>query len=327
MDKAGNQFTIVITTYNRVELLKRAIASALAQTLPAQVVVVDNASTDGTRAYVESLGDAVVYHRNSKNTNHAGAVNAGVERATGQWIKLLDDDDYLAPACLDVLAAAIAQRPQAVICSCQAAQVDEQGHELSHTPVTGPGEAFYIPQPDIHYGMLLEAVPFGTPVQVAVRRDAFLQSGGWDLAMTGFDDIDSWIRVADYGDAIFINRCLAYRTVWSGGYDRKITLQRRLETNVLIKERIYQHVSSRHRHRLPPLPALRRYLSLHWAVVALKQQRLASALEFALPAALDLRAWQLLVQAQRRRRQQAAPDVAKQALSQPLTGCPAARES
>ncbi len=121
MDKAGNQFTIVITTYNRVELLKRAIASALAQTLPAQVVVVDNASTDGTRAYVESLGDAVVYHRNSKNTNHAGAVNAGVERATGQWIKLLDDDDYLAPACLDVLAAAIAQRPQAVICSCQAA--------------------------------------------------------------------------------------------------------------------------------------------------------------------------------------------------------------
>ena len=54
-------FSIVITTYNRVELLKRAIATALSQTVPCEVIVVDNASTDGTQAYVESLGDRVVY--------------------------------------------------------------------------------------------------------------------------------------------------------------------------------------------------------------------------------------------------------------------------
>lgn len=307
-------FSIVITTYNRVELLKRAIATALNQTVPCQVIVVDNASTDGTQAYVESLADQVLYHRNPTNANHSGAVNAGVERASGTWIKLVDDDDYLAPTCIETMVSAIQQRPEAVICSCQAAQVDDRGQELSRTPPTGPGQVFYIPQADIHYGMFLEVVPFGTPIQVAVRRDAFLKSGGWDLTMTGFDDIDSWIRVADYGDALFINQCLAYRTVWPGGYDQKITLQRRLDTNILIKERIYQRVSAKHQDKLPTLKAIRQYLSLHWMVVALKQKQLASALSLGLPAAFSPKAWRLLLQAVKFRQQKAPLPVTKRVL-------------
>ena len=232
-------FSIVITTYNRVDLLQRAVQSAFAQTVPCEVIVVDNASTDGTQAYLETLGDRIVSVRNAVNTNHAGGVNAGVEAASGEWIKLVDDDDYLAANCIEVMVGAIALRPTAVICSAQAAQVDEKEVELSRTPATGPGEIFYIPQADIHYGMLMEVVPFGTPIQVAVKREAFLRSGGWDLSMTSCDDIDSWIRVAEYGDALFINQCLAYRTMWSGGYDQKIAFQRRLATNMLMKERIY----------------------------------------------------------------------------------------
>ncbi|NEQ34387.1 MAG: glycosyltransferase family 2 protein, partial [Leptolyngbya sp. SIO4C5] len=260
-------FSIVITTYNRLDLLKRAIASALEQTVPCEVIVVDNASADGTEAYAASLGDRIRYQRNSANLQHAGAVNAGVEMATGDWIKFVDDDDYLAPNCIEQMQAAIARRPQAVICSCQAAQVDADGQELSRTALPGPGTIFYIPQADIHYGMLLEVVPFGTPIQVAVRREAFLQSGGWDLTMTSCDDIDSWIRVAQFGDALFLNQCLAYRTVWPGGYDQKIALRQRLDTNLLIKERIYHNVSDKHQTELPAMTDIRRYLHLHWGLV------------------------------------------------------------
>ena len=311
MDSETVSFSIVITTYNRVELLKRAISTALSQTVPCEVIVVDNASTDGTQDYIESLGNQVLYHRNPTNTNHSGAVNAGVERATGTWVKLVDDDDYLAANCIEDMSKSIAQRPEAVICSCQAAQVDGDGQELSRTPATGPGETFYIPQADIHYGMFLEVVPFGTPIQVAVRRDAFLQSGGWDLSMTGFDDIDSWIRVADHGDALFINKCLAYRTVWTGGYDQKITLQRRLDTNILIKERIYQHVSPKHQDKLPSLNTIRQYLSLHWMIVALKQKQFPIALDFGIPAIFSPKAWQLLQQAVNFRKQKSTPPIAK----------------
>lgn len=302
-------FSVVITTHNRVELLKRAIDSALQQTLPCQVVVVDDASSDGTQTYAQSLVDRITYLRHDQNIQHAAAVNAGVAAATGDWVKLLDDDDYLAPHCLAELAQAIRLHPQAAICSCQAAQVDERGRELSCTLPAGPGQICCVAQTDIHYGMLLEVVPFGTPAQVAVRREAFLQSGGWDLALNcDCDDIDSWIRIADYGDALFINRCLAYRTVWSGGYNRKIAIQQRLATNMLIKERIYQHIPAKYQHRLPSLDAIHNYLKLHWAIVALKQRQPLTAAQLALPAALFLPAWQLLLQAAQYRRQpQTAP--------------------
>ncbi|MGF1570471.1 MAG: glycosyltransferase family 2 protein [Nodosilinea sp.] len=292
-------FSIVITTFNRLPWLQRAVESALAQTVPCQVVIADNASTDDTQTYVESLGDRVLYHRNPTNLHHAGAVNAGVALATGDWVKLLDDDDYLAPTCIEAMAAAIACHPEAVICSCQAAQVDSTGTELSRTPPMGPGQVFYVPQVAIHYGMFLEQVPFGTPAQVAVKRSALVQSGGWDLALTGCDDIDSWIRVAEYGDALFINDCLAYRTCWSGGYDQKIQLRRRLETNVLMKARIYERVSDRYRPALPSLATTTQYLHLHWAMVALKQRQLGTALALGWPGLLSRPAWQLLLTARR----------------------------
>ncbi|NJN03808.1 MAG: glycosyltransferase family 2 protein [Leptolyngbyaceae cyanobacterium SL_1_1] len=299
------KFSIVITTYNRLELLKRAIASALAQTVPCEVIVVDNASSDDTQVYVKSLGDRVCYRRNPTNLNHAGAVNVGVDLATGDWIKFVDDDDYLAAECIEKMQGAIALRPQTVICSCQAAQVDTSGAELSQTPVTGPGQFFYIPQADIHYGMLLEAVPFGTPIQVAVQRQAFLRSGGWDLSMTSCDDIDSWIRIAKFGDALFINECLAYRTVWPGGYDQKIALKQRLDTNITIKERIYQNISEKYQADLPAIAEIRRYLHLHWGLVALKQKQVTAAIALAYPALLSPTAWQLLKQARTARDSQA----------------------
>ena len=311
----STSFSIVITTYNRLELLKRAIQSAFDQTVTCEVVVVDNASTDDTQSYVESLGARVLYVRNEVNTNHAGAVNAGVEAASGDWIKLVDDDDYLALNCIEEMGRAIALRPEAVICSCQAAQVTTEGKELSRTPATGPGDIFYIPQADIHYGMLLEVVPFGTPIQVAVRRDAFLASGGWDLSMTSCDDIDSWIRVAEHGDALFINQCLAYRTMWPGGYDQKIALQQRLATNMLMKERIYPRVSDKYQSALPAIATISQYLHLHWAIVALKQKQLASTLSLGFPAAMSISAWGLLRQAIAFRKQKATPPIEKISLA------------
>ncbi|MBE9139971.1 glycosyltransferase family 2 protein [Nodosilinea sp. LEGE 07088] len=302
------KFSLVITTYNRLELLKRAIACGLNQTVPCEVVVADDASTDGTAEYVRSLGDRVVYHRNAHNLNHAATVNHGVAVASGEWVKFLDDDDYLAPDCIERMEAAIAQHPQAVLCSCRAIQVDEQGTELRRTATTGPGQVFYIPQSAIHYGMLMDQVPFGTPAQVAARRDAFLQAGGWDTTMTtNYDDIDAWVKLADFGDALFINACLAYRTLWPGGYEQKMSLTRRMALNLTIKERIYGRVSEGYRDRIPTLAALGQYLHLHWGLVALRQRQVTTAISLLAPSALSPKAWQLLAQARRLR---ATPEAA-----------------
>ncbi|WP_233258514.1 glycosyltransferase family 2 protein [[Phormidium] sp. ETS-05] len=290
------KFTIVITTYNRLSVLKRAIDSALAQTVNCEVVVVDDCSRDGTEEYVRSLGDKVVYHRNSRNLGHAETVNAGVNLAKGDWIKPLDDDDYLAPNCIEEISRAVESRPQAVICSCQAAQVDTKEVELRRTRKVGPGNAFYIPQEDIHYGMLLELLPFGTPAQVAFRRDAFLKSSGWDSSLdTNCDDIDSWVKIAQFGDAIFINHCLAYRTIWPDSYNQKFSLEKRLTTNIYIKEKIYPLVNQKHRAKIPDLGTIRDYVKLHWGIVAFKQGRIINGLELAFPALFSPDAWKLLL--------------------------------
>ncbi|PSN13852.1 glycosyl transferase [filamentous cyanobacterium CCT1] len=296
------KFSLVITTYNRLELLKRAIACGLNQTVPCEVVVADDASTDGTEEYVRSLGDRVVYHRNAQNLNHAATVNHGVAAASGDWVKFLDDDDYLAPDCIEKMTAAIAQHPQAVICSCRAIQVDEHGSELRRTPATGPGQSFYIPQSAIHYGMLMDQVPFGTPAQVAARRDAFLQAGGWDTTMTtNYDDIDAWVKLADFGDALFINDCLTYRTIWAGGYEQKMSLAHRMALNLTIKERIYGRVNEGYRDRIPTLAAINRYLHLHWGLVALRQRQVGTGLSLLAPGLLSPQAWRLLTQARKLR--------------------------
>lgn len=297
------KFSIVITTYNRLSLLRRSIASALAQSIACEVVVADDCSSDGTEAYVSALqeelrangDDRLVYHRNSNNMGHAATINAGVKVATGDWIKPVDDDDYLANNCIEELTKAIALRPQAVICSCQAAQVDVNQNEISRTRKNGPGRAFYIPQEDIHYGMLLEQIPFGTPIQVAFRRDAFLKTGGWDSRLdVNFDDIDSWVKISQFGDAIFLNQCLAYRTVWPGGYNQKFSLKRRLETHIQLKEKIYDLVAQKHHDNIPNIQAFRNYLKLHWALVAAKQRSVSDLLTFSLPTIFHIPAWRLL---------------------------------
>ncbi|HAG84733.1 MAG TPA: glycosyl transferase [Cyanobacteria bacterium UBA12227] len=299
------KFSIVIVTYNRINLLRRAIDSALNQTLPCEVIVVDDCSSDDTQAYVQNrrndrlqAGDTrLIYHRNSSNRGHSASVNAGIAVATGDWIKLVDDDDYLAANCIEEMAKAIALCPSVVICSCQAIQVDANEVEISRTRQVGLEKVSYIPQQDIHYGMLLELVPFGTPIQVAFSRAAFLKSGGWDSSLdANFDDIDSWIKIAQFGDAVFINQCLAYRTHWSGAYNQMLSLQKRLETNLLIKKKIYALVSDKYRDNLPKLEEIEAYIKLHWSLVALKKRKLLYAANLAFPAMMYPVAWQLLWQ-------------------------------
>lgn len=307
------QFSIVIATYNRRRLLDRAIASALGQSYPCEVVVVDDCSRDDTPEWVAQLQLSLpierraqlVYWRNSINQGHSASVNRGVELAKGDWVKLLDDDDYLDPNCIAEFVRAIrihdqrcgkGLRPPAALCSCQALQVDLQGNEMGHTPRTGPGLAYFIPQEDIHYGMLVEMVPFGTPVQVAFRRSAFLQARGWDSQFdTNFDDIDAWIRIAEYGDAIFLNQCLAYRTVWDGAYNRQFSFDRRFDTNWSIKQKIHGLVNERFQQQLPESQAVQSYLRLHWGLVALKHYQWFKAFSIAAPSLLSARGWGLML--------------------------------
>lgn len=91
------QFSVVICTYNRLDHLPAAIESVFRQTLPAadyEVIVVDNCSTDGTRAAVESLTrqHSNVRYLYETQLGLAYARNSGWQAAQAEWVAFLDDD-------------------------------------------------------------------------------------------------------------------------------------------------------------------------------------------------------------------------------------------
>jgi glycosyltransferase involved in cell wall biosynthesis len=96
-----NKVTAVIPVYNGAALIRRSIESVLAQTRPAdELIVVDDGSTDETSSIVRSYGASVRYVH-QRNSGVAAARNKGVEQATSEWIAFLDADDYWEPLKLE----------------------------------------------------------------------------------------------------------------------------------------------------------------------------------------------------------------------------------
>ena len=89
--------SIVIPTFNRAKLVSRAIDTALAQTLPAEVVVCDHGSTDETPMVASSYGSTIKYIRREKDQGPIVCWRDGIENASGDFIHITYDDDWIDP--------------------------------------------------------------------------------------------------------------------------------------------------------------------------------------------------------------------------------------
>ncbi len=97
---------VVIVSYNSESMLARAIASASACDRVARIVVIDNASADGSAAVAEAAGVGDVV-RASENLGFATAVNSGLQRCNAEFVLLLNPDAAVDGECLDALVAAL----------------------------------------------------------------------------------------------------------------------------------------------------------------------------------------------------------------------------
>lgn len=118
--------SVVIPCYNRRELIGRAIASALTQSVPpAEVIVVDDGSRDGSAEVARSFGAPVIVIE-QPNAGAATARNRGIEQATGNWIAFLDSDDEWHPSKLEKQLSAATRFPQAALVFCDTQTVCEE---------------------------------------------------------------------------------------------------------------------------------------------------------------------------------------------------------
>lgn len=87
--------SVIIPTYNRTKLLKRALESVVSQGGYTQIIVVDDAGEQSAEECVKSFGVSarITYIRQNQNCGVNAARNLAISQATGEWLAFLDDDD------------------------------------------------------------------------------------------------------------------------------------------------------------------------------------------------------------------------------------------
>lgn len=196
--------SVIIATHNRAELLRRAIASVLAQTFQDfEIIVADDASQDRTGEVVSSLGEPrLKYLRHEENLGVANARNSAIRIASGAYLAFLDDDDEWLPGKLECQLAVLEKAAASVGAIYSGYQEVDR--------VTGQILAEVLPS---HRGKIFDTIlrqDFLAPTStILVRAECFERLGGFDAAISYGEDFDMWLRIAGDYDFEFVPRPLA----------------------------------------------------------------------------------------------------------------------
>jgi glycosyltransferase involved in cell wall biosynthesis len=178
--------SVILPTYNRMAVLPRAVRSVLAQThAELELIVVDDASSDDTQAFLSGLGDPRVrcLHLGGRG-GAAPARNAGIRAARGELIAFQDSDDEWRPRKLELQLTLLRQAAPEVGWIGGAYR---NGNRVVSSQALVRGEGY---GPDLAYGE-----PFVTPTWL-VRRACLEQAGLFDTAMPCLEDWDLIFKLA-----------------------------------------------------------------------------------------------------------------------------------
>lgn len=206
---AEPSFSIVIAAYQVAPFIAEAVRSALSQTRPPhEVIVCDDGSTDELPTALAPFRDRIVLI-SQENAGVAAAKDAGARAASGDFVAFLDGDDSYEPARLEALGALAAARPDLDILSTDGfIQVGERKVRRMY-------DASWTFETENQRPVILERPFVGG--NSAVRRQRFLDVGGFDRRFRAAEDWDLWIRlILDGSQAGFIPEPLATWRVREG---------------------------------------------------------------------------------------------------------------
>lgn len=206
MSQTGGQHAVstVIPAFNSGATIARALDSVIAQSLsPAEVLVVDDHSTDATRDIVAQYAPkGVKLIALPSRLGAGGARNAGVEAASCDLIAFLDSDDEWAPTKLEKQVGLITSDPRLSFVACGANLISPQGIDLGD---------IYRGQPVIagkdSWKALLAQNFVATPAVIVWRRH-LVDLGGFDVNLKIGEDQDMWIRLALAGSLGYVPESL-----------------------------------------------------------------------------------------------------------------------
>ena len=180
------KISVIIPTFNRAHTLVRALESVLAQRYPAfEVIVVDDASRDNTAQILAAYPD-VQSMKLAQNCGVSAARNAGIERAKGEWIALLDSDDAWMQDKLARQVEMARQTPDTLIFHTDEIWI-RNGKRVN------PMNKHAKPDGWVYEASL--ALCCISPSSVLMHRSVFEQCGVFDERLPACEDYDLWLRV------------------------------------------------------------------------------------------------------------------------------------
>jgi glycosyltransferase involved in cell wall biosynthesis len=191
----------IIPAYNAERSIARAIDSALSQDLEGhEIVVVDDGSTDSTAAILNRYG-ARIQIVTQANRGVSAARNAGIRRATGRYLALLDADDIFLPNKLRRMLCVLERNSSASLAFSDYRIVAENGVESSGSPI---GHA-----PTMKEMMTQPRLPI-LPSTWVFTREAFERSGGFCEQFRGASLEDAWmlLLMREAGEFVYIPEAL-----------------------------------------------------------------------------------------------------------------------
>lgn len=248
--------SVIIPAYRAAGTICRAIDSILAQTVPAdEIIVVDDGSPDDQVELIKRYGPPVILVQRA-NGKAAAARNTGIERASGELVAFLDADDYWEPKKLQRQLAVLQQYPDVAIVGsryyCQQPNQDRQinltaGRRLYDRVLKQSGTGAF------QLGTMLWT---GT---VLMRRSA-LADQRFSSGLEPAEDRDLWIRMVAQNPTFLLSEPLATAVLEPGGISRS-SIERDC--------RMMLEVVDRHRHLLHPFArsSWRAFVRYRWATM------------------------------------------------------------
>ncbi len=193
------EVSVVIPTFNRCDMIIRALDSVYAQHLrPSEIIVVDDGSTDSTVTQIQHRYPEVILIRQA-NHGVSHARNRGIDAAHGQWIAFLDSDDMWYPRKLEIQLSYLNENRHTKICHSDEIWI-RNGKRVNpmkkHQKYGGQIFQHCLPRCVI------------SPSSVIIDRSLFGIYGTFDESLPVCEDYDLWLRIAAQEPVLYISEPL-----------------------------------------------------------------------------------------------------------------------
>ncbi|TSC95206.1 MAG: putative glycosyltransferase [Parcubacteria group bacterium Licking1014_1] len=182
--------SVIITTYNREKSLGRAIKSVLKQSYcNIELIVIDNGSTDGTRAVIQSYANSfkIKYIYQRDQNRYIYALNEGINNAEGKYIAVLDDDDFWCDEDKTKKQVSFLEKnTDYVLVGGGLIGIDQGGEEIAR---------YLLPEKDADIKKTILISNTLAHTTVLYRKDAWEKAGGYDEGV----DWGLWLRMGKEG--------------------------------------------------------------------------------------------------------------------------------